>query len=279
MRLASRFEAAPGLAYKAATGTYVQAPEERETSPTFGNTGLESPRSVHAAVGFERDYRDGGTRGMRWSATSSYRSLSQLVVPTTDGTNYSNSGRGHSYGLENLWQFDYSPWSGWLSYTLGRSRRTQPGQPEYPAQYDQTHLLTAIAARDLSNHWRISGRIRFASGNPSTPITGGIYDSDSDVYFPVRGAYFSDRVDSFFQLDLRVDKKWIKDTWILTGYLDIQNATNQKIPSSTSTLTITAVGMQSRACRSFRPWGSRPSFNDRPRGEFFKFTPDHAETP
>jgi len=230
VRLASRFEQAPGLALKAAAGTYVQAPEEQESSPTFGNTQLSSPKAWHATAGFERDYREGGSRGIRWNAGTYYRGFTSLVAPTSDGTNFSNGGSGRSYGVENLVQADFAPWTGWVSYTLGRSLRTQPGQVEYPSQYDQTHLLTAIVGRDLSNNWRIGGRVRFATGNPSTPITGGIYDSDNDVYFPTRGAYYADRLDPFFQMDIRLDKKWIKDTWILTGYLDIQNVTNRKNP-------------------------------------------------
>jgi hypothetical protein len=65
------------------------------------------------------------------------------------------------------------------------------------------------------------------TGNPLTPITGGIFDSDNDVYIPVRGHYFSTRLSPFFQWDVRLDKKWIYDTWILSLYLDIQNATNR----------------------------------------------------
>ncbi|NDD91195.1 hypothetical protein EBZ37_03825 [bacterium] len=228
--MALRYESSPGLAYRAATGTYTQAPEERESSPTFGNTQISSPKALHASAGFERDYRGGGTRGVRWNSSVYYRKFSELVIPTTDGSNYSNSGEGRSYGLENLVQADFAPWSGWISYTLGRSLRSQPGQSEFPSQYDQTHLITAIVGKDLGGNWRIGGRARYATGNPSTPIVGGIYDSDNDIHFPVRGAYFSDRLDSFFQLDVRIDKKWIKDTWILTGYLDIQNVTNRKNP-------------------------------------------------
>jgi hypothetical protein len=229
-RLATRFQKQPGLALKAASGTYAQAPEEGESSPTFGNPQLASPRAWHATAGFERDWREGGTRGWRWNANTYYRNVSNLVIQTTDGSNFSNDGKARSYGVENLVQMDFAPWTGWLSYTLGRSLRTQPGQPEFSSQYDQTHLATAIVARDFPGNWRVGGRIRYATGNPTTPITGGIYDSDNDVYFPTRGAFYSDRLDSFFQMDIRIDKKWIKDTWILTGYLDIQNVTNRKNP-------------------------------------------------
>jgi hypothetical protein len=35
---------------------------------------------------------------------------------------------------------------------------------------------------------------------------------------------------AFFQADVRFDKKWIYDRWILTGYLDIENVTNRQNP-------------------------------------------------
>ena len=33
---------------------------------------------------------------------------------------------------------------------------------------------------------------------------------------------------NFWELDVRLDKKWIYNNWILTGYLDIENVTNHK---------------------------------------------------
>ena len=40
--------------------------------------------------------------------------------------------------------------------------------------------------------------------------------------------YFSERNKDFIQLDIRVDRKWIFKDWILSAYLDVQNATNRK---------------------------------------------------
>jgi hypothetical protein len=37
-------------------------------------------------------------------------------------------------------------------------------------------------------------------------------------------------VPAFFQLDLRADKRWTWRTWILSAYLEVQNATNRKNP-------------------------------------------------
>jgi hypothetical protein len=55
-------------------------------------------------------------------------------------------------------------------------------------------------------------------------------DLNNDVYIPIRGGIFSERMGGFFQLDLRLDKKWIYNTWIMTAYLDIQNITNRENP-------------------------------------------------
>ncbi|MFN8370555.1 MAG: hypothetical protein U0T83_08035, partial [Bacteriovoracaceae bacterium] len=43
---------------------------------------------------------------------------------------------------------------------------------------------------------------------------------------------YSERFDHFKQLDIRIDRKFVYDTWILSGYLDIQNVTNSKNSSN-----------------------------------------------
>jgi hypothetical protein len=236
-RLASRYALSDSLTLRAATGRYVQAPQPQEIDPTFGNPDVRSPTSWHGSLGFEKDFRQGSSTGWRWSGGAFYRDFNSLVVPSATAVvrngqtvpeNFNNAGEGRAYGVENLLQMDFAPWTGWLSYTAARSTRRQPGQIEYPFQFDQTHLLTAIAAVDLPRNWRISSRIRYATGNPTTPIVGATYDADNDVYFPNRGGFYSERLQPFLQLDMRFDKKWIYKTWILSGYLDIQNVTNRK---------------------------------------------------
>ena len=64
------------------------------------------------------------------------------------------------------------------------------------------------------------------TGVPFTPVNGGTYDSDNDVFIPSAGSIYSQRFDAFKQLDIRIDRKYIYEKWILTAYLDIQNITN-----------------------------------------------------
>lgn len=40
----------------------------------------------------------------------------------------------------------------------------------------------------------------------------------------------TERTGAFHQLDLRVDKRWVYDRWMLTAYLDLQNVYNRANP-------------------------------------------------
>ena len=236
-RLATKYQIDDSLFIRLGSGLYAQAPEPQETAEEYGNPNLSAPRSAHLTLSAEKDFRGGGTEGLVLTGGVFHRWFSDLVEQSADQVErdgvsvpeyYANTGAGRSYGAELLARLDFQPFSGWLSYTLSRSVRSSDGGAEQLFQYDQTHLLTAVAAVDLPSNWRISTRVRYTTGNPYTPITGSVFDADNDAYFPVRGGFYSERLDPFFQLDVRVDKKWVYDTWILWLYLDVQNATNQK---------------------------------------------------
>jgi len=236
-RFAARFDQNSSLFYKAAVGLYFQPPEPQETSPGFGNPDLDSPRSWHFTTGFEKDFRNGSTSGYTLQTNLFYRRFEKLVVSSqstvvrngnVEFERYNNDGKGRAYGAEFLVRFEKRPWSGWLSYTLSRSQREEPGQSEYLFEFDQTHNVNIVGAYEAKNNWRYSSRLRYVTGNPVTPVVGSVFDADNDVYIPKRGPFYSERNSAFVQLDFRIDKTWVYDTWLLNAYLDIQNVTNQK---------------------------------------------------
>lgn len=242
-RFAIKRELTSYSSLRLATGLYYQPPREQETNSQIGNPDLDAPRSIHLALTYDRDFREGASNGWTFQGGPFARLFDRLIIPSSalvvkNGVavpeKYNNEGSGRSLGLEMLLRLDANPWNGWLSYTLSRSTRKEPGQPWYPSQYDQTHNINLIVGRDLPKNWRVSGRFRLVTGNPMTPVTGSVFDSDNDAYIPIRGPFYSERINSFYQLDVRADKKWVYDKMILTTYLDIQNITNRKNVESIS---------------------------------------------
>ena len=71
----------------------------------------------------------------------------------------------------------------------------------------------------------VAARFRVADGNPRTAVMGAIYDADGDAFFGIPSPDKRElRLPTFFQLDVRVDKKWVFERWILDCYLDLMNA-------------------------------------------------------
>jgi hypothetical protein len=234
-RFAVNHQHSDSLLLKAATGLYVQPPNPQETDKNFGNPDIRSPQALHFMTGFEKDFRGGAPEGYLLSSSLFYRDFQGLVVRspdivTRDGQQvpeiYDNEGTGLAYGAEFLLKFRNQDWDSWISYTWSLSRRTDPRNGETPSEFDQTHNFNLVAARELPRNWKLSGRFRYVTGNPITPVVGAYFDADNDVYLPERGPIYSERLGDFFQLDLRADKKWIYDTSIWSFYIDIQNIFN-----------------------------------------------------
>jgi len=214
-----------------ALGLYYQAPQNGENSKEFGNPDVEAERSTHYLASIVKDFREGSNKGLTVDLGFFYKKLDNLIVSTSDqrsdGTSIrnNNKGEGDVRGIQLQSSYKYDEYTFLTSYTYLNSRRRDPENGEYPSEFDQTHNLNLIGIYERSR-WSFSTRLRFVSGGPYTPIEGSSYDSDSDIYIPTRGDFYSDRFDDFFQLDFRIDRKFIYQTWILSAYLDIQNLTN-----------------------------------------------------
>jgi outer membrane receptor protein involved in Fe transport len=146
---------------------------------------------------------------------------------------FENGGRGRIYGMELSARInpDHGEYVGYLSYTLSRSERLdRPDDPDAQWRlfdFDQTHILTLSFTYNLPRNWSLGGTVRIVSGNPSTPIIGSVYDAMNDVYLPIDGRVNSQRNPLFHRLDVRLEKKWIWETFTLAFFIDVQNAYNQ----------------------------------------------------
>lgn len=230
-RLSVTFQEDESLSYSFAFGEYYQAPQNGEGTQEFGNPDVEAEKATHYFLSLSKDFREGSNRGFLLDTGVFYKTLDDLIVSTseikTDGTpvRVDNLGTGTVTGVQVQGSYKYDEYTMLLAYTYMVSRRTDPDNGEYPSRFDQTHNLNLIGVYEQSR-WSFSTRIRYVSGGPYTPVIGSVYNSDTDLFIPTKGNFFSERFDDFFQLDFRIDRKFIYKTWILSAYLDIQNLTN-----------------------------------------------------
>lgn len=228
----------PGTVFKAGLGLYYQVPPENELSEGFGNPRLDMERAIHYTLGIEQQL----PLDIGLDLTAFYKDLDRLVVRDEEKV-YDNDGVGEIAGLEIMLRRDLGDgFFGWLAYTLMRSkRRDRPGEPWRLFDFDQTHILTLVAGYQLPtserqpNHglrsgWEFGLRFQLVSGNPDTPIIGGIYDADFDNYLPIPGPINSTRMPMYHRLDLRVDYTWAFVHWALSLFLDVQNVYNYRAP-------------------------------------------------
>jgi TonB family protein len=234
-RISARQSVGSSLVVKAGVGLFHQEPDFGEDYPGFGNPKLHTEKAWHYSAGVEWEILP----GLTLDTTLFYKSLFDLVSPTSKTTVdngvvtpliYDNGGRGRVYGIETLLRREFSArFTGWIAYTLSRSERLDSGSTTFRLfDYDQTHILTAIGSYRLGRNWTVGGRYRVVSGNPRTPVIASVVNATADRYEPIYGPVNSARNPLFHQLDLRVDKRWVFNRWILDIYLDVQNVYNHQ---------------------------------------------------
>jgi hypothetical protein len=237
-RLSAFYTISPNTVLKGAVGLYSQAPQPQDLIPSlFGNPNLTFQRSFQYSVGvnqklpFQMDLDFSLYDKYLWDLETPSRLTNPMGAPLYT----SNLGKGRSYGLELLLRRQIMKgFYGWIAYTLSRSTRLDdPSEPTYQYgwhlfDFDQTHILTVIASYQTEHNWTFGARVRYVSGDPFTPYVNGIFNANSGSYVCITGNPNSDRAPAFFQGDVRIDRRFVYDNWIFTGYLDVQNATNRQ---------------------------------------------------
>ncbi|HVY36869.1 MAG TPA: TonB family protein [Polyangia bacterium] len=241
-RLSGFYTISPSTVLKGAVGLYSQAPQPQDLIPSlFGNPNLTYQRSLQYSVGinqklpYQLDLELSLYDKYMWRLETPTRLTDPMGAPLYT----SNLGKGRSYGLELLLRRQIvKGFYGWIAYTLSRSTRLDdPSEPTYQYgwhlfDFDQTHILTVIASYQTEHNWTFGTRVRYVSGDPFTPYVNGIFNANSGSYVCITGNPNSDRAPPFFQADVRIDRRFVYDNWIFTGYLDVQNVTNRQNPEA-----------------------------------------------
>jgi TonB family protein len=229
-RLSVRYAVSERASFKLAWGRYYQAPQTEDQSPVFGNPLLSTSHANH----YLASTQVGITRKLSAETTAFYSRSDDLAVrnpslaPLT-GQTLVPEGEGRAFGAQFLIRHDLSHgFFGWVAYTLMRAERRDSSSASWRLfDYDQTHVLTALASYEIGWGFDVGVRFRYATGFPRTPVIDSYLDTRRNVYEPVLGARNSIRIPEFAQLDVRLAKTFNIAMTKAEVYLDVQNVTNR----------------------------------------------------
>jgi hypothetical protein len=222
-RLELRFRPVPQTLLKAQVGRYAQTASLPIAVPGFESFGLASigtQTSKQASAGIEQDLGD----ALSLNLTGFYQRLRltdllSLFQYDPQDARLLEPREGESYGVEVLLRRPPSHrFYGWLSYTWSRSYRLI-GASESKAfsDWDQRHVLNLVSGVRLPKRFTVSGRFHLNTGRPYP-----LFDDDN----PGPPEYI--RLPTFYEVDFRIQKRFLFDRFSMDVYLEAVNATLTK---------------------------------------------------
>ncbi|HMY57501.1 MAG TPA: TonB-dependent receptor [Pseudomonadota bacterium] len=238
-RLSGKVVLTPITQLKWGAGLYSQDPAVQDYFSSFGNRELRLERAVHLSLAVEQAI----WKGLVLELTGLYKYLWDFAGTSTLSRRFgggenplelqpertASQVHGRIFGGTLLLRQSLSKYFfGWVSYSLLRSERADCPSCSYRLfDFDQTHILIVAAHAYLPYKFEIGLRFRYISGIPQTPVRGGFFDSDTDLYQPIPASERNtDRLAPFHQLDLRIDRTFVTKKMVFKLYLDVSNVYN-----------------------------------------------------
>ena len=220
-RLSARWQATPLVMLKTTVGQYNQLPSLPLGVPGFESFGLKSyglQRSRQVSFGVESKVLGLLGLDLQTDVTGFYQRLRlsdmrSTLLPDPQAKDLLETRPAESYGIEVLIRRPSKHrLHGWLAYTLAYSNRLVDGVVA-PSDWDQRHILNLVLACRLPRDYSVSTRFHYNTGRPFP-----LFDTRSEFV-----AY--SRLPSFPQLDLRGDKRFRFETFVMDVYLELINST------------------------------------------------------
>src|SRR5262249_30358551 len=101
---------------------------------------------------------------------------------------------------------------GWLAYTLSWSLREDDGGVLGQSDWDQRHLLNLVAGYRLRGGISVGARFHYNTGR----------------HAPIIGALEYQQLPAFYQLDLRAERRFVLDRFLIDLYADFANVTDTR---------------------------------------------------
>ena len=251
-RLSATYNINEKLSINANAGIYYQMPTYtllgyRQGNGPLLNTNAQYIQSQQAVLGFEYNTLE----DTRFTIEGFYKYYDRypmvrelgVDVPLANlGADFGVNGnrqltgftQGRSYGLELLTQRRLKKgFYGIASLTLFRSEFQDNTQTFVQTSWNNRYIISMTGGKILPKNWEIGTRFRFSGGSPYTPydLEASSLKSNFDT-FPQGISDFNrlnqNLLANFYQLDLRIDKKYPFKNFSLNVFFDVQNVTNLK---------------------------------------------------
>lgn len=229
LRLTARYEFIKNHTAKIAIGSYNQSPQPggQVIHEKWGDPTIPATKCAHYVLGYEWQITDLIHLDLQGYINRQWDVPRLATENDADPTNiWYDDDKRRMRGIEIMLRHDQSErFFGWLAYSLSRSEDYSYSENKYVLfDDDETHHIQLLGSWHLKRDWDIGFRARFVTGKPESPIDSVEYVANwSGYYNPIFGDENSVRVKPFFQIDIRVDKKFVFDKWMFSIYLDMQN--------------------------------------------------------
>lgn len=242
-RLSFAYHLNPRWDINASIGTYFKIPPYTalgyaDNNGLNVNKGLDYIQSTHYVIGTQFLPKN----SLRFTFETFFKRYNNYPVSEATGISLANqgseytsvgsekllsSGKGETYGFEVYAQQKLENKIFYVaSYTYVRSKFSGLNGRLLPSSWDNEHLFSATLGYKFKNNWDLGIKYRFAGGSPYTPFN---MLSSQQNYLAIGTGTFdysrlnSERLRSFSQTDLRVDKRINLKKTSINFYVDIQN--------------------------------------------------------
>lgn len=216
-RLSARLRLGEESWMSASGGRFSQMPSLTVQIPAAENFGLALyglQTSWQAALGF-------GTHALRWFDAEITGYVQRYVLtdlrdpalinPDPLASDFLVRRDARSFGLECMLRRPASyRLHGWIAYTLSRNQRALGGGVIGPSDWDQRHVLNTVLGYRVGRY-TLGARGHLNTGRPVL-VNGGQVERFV-------------RLPTFYQLDLRAERRFLFDAVTLDVYLEFVNAT------------------------------------------------------
>jgi outer membrane receptor for ferrienterochelin and colicin len=227
----------------ASVGSYYKLPTYTvlgyaDASGTHQNKDVKYIQSTHYVTGVQFLPNE----ALRFTLEGFYKSYNNYPVSVVNGISLANqgqefgavgneevesNGKGETFGIEIFAQQKLTKKIFYfVSYTYVRSLFSGKDGKKVASAWDNQHLLSATIGYKFGKNWQLGLKYRLAGGTPFTP-----FDTiASRQNYALLGAGVLDytklnteRLNTFSQLDLRIDKTWNFKKTSMIFFIDIQN--------------------------------------------------------